>query len=432
MPNYIVIFGISFNEYKYNIHSRSTLLDAANSNMLFHKNNGSGSKLQLKPLVFNNGLDLPKSINSCVRHAIYCLFSYQCILSIPSDPLLVRIKQLYNKMVNDFWNSLPGFPSNSISVLKNTPSFHIHTPYCHEFAACYGIEPMSESHQILVTKSFSAMQNAENYVLNLPEFKKFKKRNTCDPFVVICYSSGQCKVFLFSELDKELTRGKTQLFGENIGMTTDSWTNQSLILKNAAEIHRNTTNCNNIYIFCDPTGRFYIQPPQYAGLLPLFNRYKAFFNLFSIFGADPILNIKSEFDTNNTPEQVFQITLQNKLIKLNKIQTKQEHFIGKIDINLSFFKRKTSTTIDRVTRGLKLGNMNITWLPNNHTLTFEQIYELLLNKTENSTNSTAYDLSYAETTNWNTLLVFVVLVLFAIMLGVTLIHNSAESNPLTF
>lgn len=241
MPNYIVIFGISFNEYKYNIHSRSTLLDAANSNMLFHKNNGSGSKLQLKPLVFNNGLDLPKSINSCVRHVIYCLFPYQCILSIPSDPLLVRIKQLYNKMVNDFWNSLPGFSSNSISVLKNTPSFHIHTPYCHEFAACYGIEPMSESHQILVTKSFSAMQNAENYVLNLPEFKKFKKCNTCDPFVVICYSSGQCKVFLYSELDKELTRGKTQLFGENIGMTTDSWTNQSLILKNAAEIQLTAT-----------------------------------------------------------------------------------------------------------------------------------------------------------------------------------------------
>lgn len=415
MPNYIVIMGTTWKEYKYTLLPYSTLLNVVNNATQY-----------LLPLKFNQRFNRIKNINGCASHVIYCLFPYQCILSSKTDPLLLRIQLLYYRLLKNFWNSLPGTQKPSISLLKNTTPFGINVPYCYNFARCYGIDPTSTSYLFAVDLSLSAMENAHTALLKLPDFDVFKNRIPCDPFVFICYISGLCNVFFRSELNNELSRGATYIFGNNVALSKTFKSEQTSYINKLSEQFKNRTSCGYIYIYGDQRGRFHIRLAQYEGLLTFLNKYNEVFRSLFYNLADSIMAVQeSEFHSSRTPQLKFNIQITNTMVNDSLNVNKIEHFIKQINLRLTYPKKKISSKIERIARDLKSTTINVTELESNSMLTFEQIFNQKLEQDCGGDNSTIHNYMQTASINvWSLIIVVSCALLVIIAVWQSFIYES--------
>lgn len=425
MPNYIIIIGWAWEGYKDNVVSYSSLLDVVNNKLLpcFKLENRNSSALKFEPIEFNQKYNLTKSMNSCVSHVAFCLFPYQCIISIKTDPLLVGIKQFYDKLLNDFHYILPGNQQNSNSSIKNIGSFRISKPYCYKYGECFGIEPMSRLSQFLARKSFIKMRKTSKALLKLKAFNDLNNKTTCDPFVFICHVSGICNTFFFSELDNEFGRGINYLFGLNKILTSKICSRQTAYLNKIAELHKNSTECNPIYIYGDVFGLFHVHPSEYNALLTLLNRHNAFFKYFIHTFASPIMNLREpEFYSNSTLQAGFSVHFKNKLIKYSrgvglKVPLEGTRYIVRtMSVNIPFFKQSAMHPPINETKNQQSKNFKTSQIEDDPMLDFIETFNVYLETDVKKVNPASQNILKAESETWHCWIIASGLIIFGLIL----------------
>ena len=299
--NLIYAFILNGPDYveMYNVFSYSSLVYALNkvgSNSLI--NGTSNPVLQhLKPLVANPKYKFTNDTSGFVSRVAYCKFPFQCILSHATDPLLIRIHELYNIVIDMFTKTKPGnlkYMKSIYNVPGSQGVFRIPKPKCYKHAYCYGLSPNTKSRIIkfwheMTNSTFTEMNKKEKSVLSLPSYSLFKHPRYCGQIVFMCNASGECSTLLLSELKQELNRGinyikaKVRPFSEMnelLCMQTEEWYFYELL------------SCKNIFIYSSTSGSFIVSPAAAEPLLLYLNKYLNFFSKFVQIFFGPLLNVK--------------------------------------------------------------------------------------------------------------------------------------------
>ena len=296
--NLIYAFILNGPDYveMYNVFSYSSLVYALNkvgSNSLI--NGTSNPVLQhLKPLVANPKYKFTNDTSGFVSRVAYCKFPFQCILSHATDPLLIRIQELYYVLWNIYDTARPGnfkYMVSSLDYFKNYGDLTIPKPECYKYAKCYGITQHNETakyHSKMMSSALEKMLYKDKNEI-LTYHIDFLSKVYCGNLQWLCNADGDCKPLTEINLSDEILRSKIYLesivkpfagMDKMLNLTFERW-----------QLHLGQ-DCTITRCYSSTSGLFDCQPEESKQWLPLLNMCHNFFAEFTRVFFQPLLDVK--------------------------------------------------------------------------------------------------------------------------------------------
>lgn len=289
MPNYAVMIGSYKQPTRYNILSYASafsILRSPNSTDFLSNDSNNLSVKRHTVHLFDTRTIRGEAPESCVTKAIACLFPYSCILSDDNDPLLKRIMELYEVLLDIYQHSLPSAKQSSITNVNNLKPFDISKSFCYWYSKCFGMETdLNTTATNIRRTAFNEMRLQGSRIQNELQSTNIESELTCNPFVFLCYASGTCATFLYSKLLSELQDGLLYM-RKRLNFVTMG-IHDSKFKADFPDILFNQTNkCEPVYLYGDTTGRFTVEPKEYAEWLTdilqiYYNNFESFTYGFS-------------------------------------------------------------------------------------------------------------------------------------------------------
>lgn len=319
--NYAVVSGSYHNGAQYNILSdalMSQILSLEHSTSFLMNNTANWPIKNNMPRIFNQTLCHTEASDSCVTRAIVCLFPYSCILSHDDDPLLLRIEELYDRLISIYRETLPGAGRDPEFTARSVAEFIIPQAYCHWYDGCFGMdtEPINAANSIKLS-AFGRMKNSSQHIKRIMlNITGMRGDIECKPMVSICNSSGKCRAYLFSQLFDELQKADNYTIA-NLNFTFSAINKLQFQADFPEKLYNTTGTCPSVYLYGDPTGRFLVLPEEYGGwLVELLQRYFQRFE-FAVQKFSDIFMVNREyhsFCTGEIPSTCLSLKFRNKLI----------------------------------------------------------------------------------------------------------------------
>ena len=329
-PSYGVLYVKTFGQLEYINFSFDELNAAVDTFLKAYKlgRNYSETILNQTRVSDHKHSNAMPNIPNCITHVAFCDFLRPCILSVYNDPLLNRLKYILDFEVDILRKSWPSmeFTSKLLPNGKKDPSlFHIEPAPCYVNGECFlarylANTPHADDLQLGLAKT---ALNGDQIIKNIG-WNQWHNKTSCDPPVFLCYFSGQCNLFLYSEFVESLKKGYKSLYRSFPKIFNNSQKLQHFdqIERALEQPYANFTDvglsigkfCAPIYMYVDNTWSFYFYREAWPKKLwPVFADMRSDFKNLVI--PDFLLDVKIEKPKCGVPHEMCpMVTVENEII----------------------------------------------------------------------------------------------------------------------